>query len=563
MSTDSTTRDALVVAIQNTIRAIRRHPERVLSDSKPDWSEGLNADELQKLAAGADIGRPILEVTEHQHGGGIAGGVEYHEREQRLTVFHPELGPVRLSLRSSQTFPYPWSDEVGRQIVENLEAWLRTLEPVAVPSSNRSEGSAEPDTEARRLFHLAVSITDKLRPARETNDPHLAGALHGSFAGEMAQLTLGLEKVGALIDKLPRAAALELKAIARIFQECMNHATLPDACMILATSDLGPAGVRGLNALTAAKHANHYPWASTEDGTGPQPEERNDNVIPDPRAVFVICGRDTHLVESMYNFLRSINLDPKEWTELVHANGTGSPYIGEVLTKGFQSVQAVVALHTPDDLAYLRKDLRGENEKDFEIELTGQPRPNVLFETGLALASHPERTVIVQIGEIRPISDISGRHAVRVKDKPGTKDVSGRKDLAQRLMNCGCPVKLTGDDWLKAGDFTPPIVSRPPTSELSFATPSKPPTPPLSPKAAEILKHAAASSGIIAIAGNHRGASVTAGNTSLGENLDHAEEANYMEAVEELRTAGFAKQFRDNFQLTAEGFRAGKSSVQP
>jgi hypothetical protein len=80
---------------------------------------------------------------------------------------------------------------------------------------------------------------------------------------------------------------------------------------------------------------------------------------------------------------------------------------------------------------------------------SGQARPNVLFEAGLALGAHPEKTVIVQVGKVRPFSDIAGKHLVRLGED------RGRNDLANRLKRLGCLVEMTGDDWMKAGYFEP------------------------------------------------------------------------------------------------------------
>ena len=76
---------------------------------------------------------------------------------------------------------------------------------------------------------------------------------------------------------------------------------------------------------------------------------------------------------------------------------------------------AVVVLLTADDEALLRRRFRKAKEPIHEINLTGQARANVLFEAGMALGRKPESTVLVQIGEVRPFSDIAGRHIVHLE----------------------------------------------------------------------------------------------------------------------------------------------------
>jgi len=168
----------------------------------------------------------------------------------------------------------------------------------------------------------------------------------------------------------------------------------------------------------------------------------------DPRKVFVVHGRNYAARDALFAFLRAVGLHPLEWTEVVKATGEASPYIGEVLQTGFSVVQAVVVLMTPDDEARLRAPYRGPQEPPDETELTPQPRPNVLLETGMALGLFPERTVIVELGRLRQVSDLLGRHTVRMDDSP-----EKRQELAQRLETAGCEVNRSGTDWYKAGQF--------------------------------------------------------------------------------------------------------------
>jgi hypothetical protein len=92
------------------------------------------------------------------------------------------------------------------------------------------------------------------------------------------------------------------------------------------------------------------------------------NVANDNRSVFVVHGRNEALRRSLFEFLRSINLSPMEWTTPVELAGDGSPYIG-------------------------------------------------------------------QVGSERPLSDIAGRHTVRL-----TNDIASRQVLAERLETAGCDV---------------------------------------------------------------------------------------------------------------------------
>ncbi len=171
-----------------------------------------------------------------------------------------------------------------------------------------------------------------------------------------------------------------------------------------------------------------------------------------PRSVFVVHGRNSSMRDAMFAFLRSINLAPIEWTQAVELTGKGSPYIGEILDAAFDHAQAIVVLMTPDEVAYLQPRY-ASGDDDPETFPAAQARPNVLFEAGMALGRDAERTVMVEVGEVRPFSDVAGRHVVRLNDS-----ASSRQALAQRLETAGCDVDLTGTDWHTAGDFTAPTL---------------------------------------------------------------------------------------------------------
>lgn len=166
------------------------------------------------------------------------------------------------------------------------------------------------------------------------------------------------------------------------------------------------------------------------------------------KKVFVVHGRDEEKRRAMFSFLRAIGLDPIEWGKAIGATKKGSPYVGEILDKAFKDAAAVVIMLTADEQARLKKGLARKSDPSEESRLQGQSRPNVLFEAGMAFGSHPEGTVLVQIGEHRPFSDVAGRHIVHLDDH-----AESRQDLTNRLSAIGCAVDLEGTDWLKEGRF--------------------------------------------------------------------------------------------------------------
>lgn len=172
------------------------------------------------------------------------------------------------------------------------------------------------------------------------------------------------------------------------------------------------------------------------------------------KVVFVVHGRNEAARKSLFEFLRAIGLAPTEWSQAIARTGKGTPYVGQILDVAFDQAQAIVVLFTGDDEARLRAELIREGDPEYEKALTPQARPNVLFEAGMALGRCPDRTVLVELGALRPFSDIAGRHVVRMSNS-----IEARQALAQRLTTAGCTVDTTGTDWHKEGDFEAAILS--------------------------------------------------------------------------------------------------------
>jgi predicted nucleotide-binding protein len=168
-------------------------------------------------------------------------------------------------------------------------------------------------------------------------------------------------------------------------------------------------------------------------------------------SVMVVHGRNIPIRDAIFALLRALGLNPIEWTSGVKATRKGAPVIREVLDAMFSKAAAVVVLLTPDDLAKLHSKLLKSTDWAHEKKLTGQARPNVLFEAGRAFGSHPDSTIMVQVGPHRPFSDTAGVHVVHLGN-----DAASRTDLANRLESAGCAVDRTGTDWITTGNFKLP-----------------------------------------------------------------------------------------------------------
>lgn len=192
--------------------------------------------------------------------------------------------------------------------------------------------------------------------------------------------------------------------------------------------------------------------ASAPALAAPRSSVRRAKAKPAPRpkdnTVFVVHGRDEALRKSMFAFLRALGLKPMEWGDALATAKGANPQIESIIDSAMSKVQAVVVLFSPDEEARLKESLCGRGEKRTEGTLAGQPRPNVLFEAGLALGRHPEKTLLVQVGKVRGFSDIAGRHLARLSN-----DTSRRNDVANRLERIGCVINRRGGDWITEGDF--------------------------------------------------------------------------------------------------------------
>jgi predicted nucleotide-binding protein len=164
---------------------------------------------------------------------------------------------------------------------------------------------------------------------------------------------------------------------------------------------------------------------------------------PDPRRVFVVYGRNSKANTAIFDFLRRLDLIPMEWEAMRAATEKATPFTGEILVRGFQMAQAIVVLMTGDDEARLRDQHHGPDEPEHEVKLTPQPRPNVLIEAGMAFGYNPDRTILVELGKLRPASDFLGRHVIRLNDSP-----KSRHALVSRLKTAQCAVNDGGADWL-------------------------------------------------------------------------------------------------------------------
>jgi predicted nucleotide-binding protein len=162
--------------------------------------------------------------------------------------------------------------------------------------------------------------------------------------------------------------------------------------------------------------------------------------------IFVVHGRDHQLNQDMFMFLRALGLNAVEFSQAINETSGANPNITKIVKGALKRAQGVLVMFSFDEEARLKTKFRTPKDNN---NLEGQSRLNVIFEAGIALGAHPEKTLLVEVGSVRNISDIAGMHIPRL-----TNDPASRKDLAGRLRKLKLRVDTSGDYWLKVGDFS-------------------------------------------------------------------------------------------------------------
>lgn len=160
-----------------------------------------------------------------------------------------------------------------------------------------------------------------------------------------------------------------------------------------------------------------------------------------PNRVFVIHGRNAMASRAIFSFLRSLRVEPVEWSNLVARTASPSPNILDVLRSAIESSSAIIALLAPESAS----------GQPASRESPGQPSSNVLIELGLALGVAPSKTIVATVGNVTVPSDLAGAPVIRLSNAASSRDA-----LRTRLRLLGCePVEGTLD-WLDpatSGDF--------------------------------------------------------------------------------------------------------------
>jgi hypothetical protein len=142
-------------------------------------------------------------------------------------------------------------------------------------------------------------------------------------------------------------------------------------------------------------------------------------------------------------------LNPIEWNVGKQLTKKASPHNAEVIAAILRKAAGAVVLFCPEEQASLKREYWRPDDPAEERRVSEQPRPNVLYEAGMAFAAFPTSTVIIRVGRIRSFTDLAG---VQIIDLTGGT-AAGRQSVASALTTARLPVETRGQDWLRAGGF--------------------------------------------------------------------------------------------------------------
>jgi predicted nucleotide-binding protein len=172
--------------------------------------------------------------------------------------------------------------------------------------------------------------------------------------------------------------------------------------------------------------------------------------MPDTKKIFVIHGRNLDAVNALAYFLRSLGLIPIDIDQLAGEEG-GTASLSQIVRAGLKQAHGIIALFTPDELAFLDPQLSGSHDSSTDLR-RWQARPNVMFEAGMAFAIAPQRTILLTLStEVSLFSDVGGMHILQLANS-----LEARNKLRKKLIGIGCDIDQTTDSWKlveTAGDF--------------------------------------------------------------------------------------------------------------
>lgn len=145
------------------------------------------------------------------------------------------------------------------------------------------------------------------------------------------------------------------------------------------------------------------------------------SAIREPKAsnrVVIVYGRDPSASACSKAVVEAAGLLPYDFDTAKADIGLLS-FSHEIIDQLFRHASSAVVVISPDERAELKAALRTDRDKGLVLE-RDQPRPNVLFEYGLALGLFQRQVVVLEFGNCPQPSDLDGIHPIRWKNFQST-----------------------------------------------------------------------------------------------------------------------------------------------
>jgi hypothetical protein len=167
-----------------------------------------------------------------------------------------------------------------------------------------------------------------------------------------------------------------------------------------------------------------------------------------PQNVYVVYGRNKAIQQAMYDFLDALGLQLLTKEAVINSLQQGAPFADDVLDTTFKSAKAIIVFFSAEEQVRLRRELRKPDDRNAETEFLLQPGIDQIFEAGYALGGFSDRTILLQVGQVRLFSDIDGRDVLNFTGK-----VADCRRLIDRLKSIGCILQENGNKWQGARNF--------------------------------------------------------------------------------------------------------------
>lgn len=151
------------------------------------------------------------------------------------------------------------------------------------------------------------------------------------------------------------------------------------------------------------------------------------------RTVYMVYERKTDEILAIQRFLQQAGLSLLHKENAIELAQVATPFLEEELSIAFKHAGAVIVVLTGEEKARLCTTFQHPHDSDAEKTDSLQPTPEQLFEAGYAFGMFPKRTILIQIGKVRPFSDIAGRHILHFSNT-----LEDHHLLRTRLAIAGC-----------------------------------------------------------------------------------------------------------------------------